>query len=81
MELHELLEQVEDADSFMHFVRVLYCDFQTNPQTWENKTLDQFFDGSIAWAEATHVGASQGLADASVWKRMATFLYCGKIYE
>jgi len=81
MELHELLASVEDEASFLVFVRALLSDLRANEASWENGNTEQFLDAALSWAESTNVGASQGLADASPWKRAATMLYCGKIYE
>jgi hypothetical protein len=81
MELHELLETVTDEASFVAFARALLNDLRTNGQSWENGSIEHFLDAGASWAEATNVGASQGLAQASAWRRAATFLYCGKIYE
>jgi hypothetical protein len=48
---------------------------------WENHTIESFLEAAGSWAHATDFGFPQGLADASPWKKMAVFLYCGKIYE
>ncbi|HXA46531.1 MAG TPA: hypothetical protein VNW52_02790 [Burkholderiaceae bacterium] len=92
MELHEQLEAVVDEHSFLAFVRSLMLDrevkagkstdaFGRGENGWENYTIEAFLEGAMSWAEDSNFGASQGLADASPWKRFATFLYCGKIYE
>lgn len=92
MELHEQLEAVSDEVSFLAFVRALIKDreaevgravdiFGRGENGWENQSIEGFLDAALSWAESTNVGASQGLSDASPWKRFAVFLYCGKIYE
>lgn len=92
MELHEQLETVTDATTFLAFVRALIkdCeaeagreidDFGRGENGWENHSIEAFLEAALSWAEATNLGASQGLAEASPWKRFAVFLYCGKIYE
>jgi hypothetical protein len=92
MKLHEQLDMVTDERSFLEFVRALMLDregevresiddFGRGKNGWENHTIQAFLEAALAWAEASDMGASQGLADASPWKRFATFLYCGKIYE
>ncbi|MEC5384862.1 hypothetical protein VVD49_03965 [Uliginosibacterium sp. H3] len=78
---HDLLGRGNDEKSFMEFVRELQADFQANKESWENITVDGFLEAAAAWGESTDVGATQGLASASPWKRFASFLYCGKIYE
>lgn len=92
MSLDELLEQVEGPESFLAFVRALLADregeagqpvdpFGRGVNGWENHSIEGFLEAALAWAETTNLGASQGLAAESPWKRCATFLYCGKIYE
>jgi len=92
MGLHELLEDVADDGSFLLFVKAFIEDRQADARGavddsgrgergWENHSIESFLEAALAWAEATNIGASQGLADASPWKRFAVFLYCGKIYE
>jgi hypothetical protein len=79
--LDAALEAVSDELSFLAFARALVEDRRRNERSWENESIEQFLDSAVAWGEATNLGASQGLAEASPWKRVAVFLYCGKIYE
>ena len=96
MKLEELLDNVRDEKSFLEFVRALQEDREdelekekVNPSSpygsgangWENGTIESFLGAAIAWAEDSDFGNAQGLADASIWQKIATFLYCGKIYE
>ncbi|PKM20845.1 MAG: hypothetical protein CVV11_05005 [Gammaproteobacteria bacterium HGW-Gammaproteobacteria-15] len=96
MELEKLLDRVSDEESFLRFVRALQADRQDevekkmrNPSSsyssgangWENGSIESFLDAAIAWAEDSNFGDSQNLSGASVWKKVATFLYCGKTYE
>jgi hypothetical protein len=96
MELHELVEIVDDQNSFLAFVEILKKDREdsvrkekTNPSNpygseangWENGTIESFLGAAHAWAIDSDFGASQDLAEANMWKKMAVFLYCGKIYE
>ena len=96
MELHELIETVQDEASFLKFVKALRHDREQDvsaqehksiddcgrgPIGWENHTIENFLEAAQAWAEDSDFGSSQGLAGASPWKKIAAFLYCGKIYE
>ncbi|MCU7646973.1 DUF7660 family protein [Pseudomonas piscis] len=80
MDLDQALQQVVDERSFLAFVQALSAD-RRQATDWQNDSIEDFLDSAHAWAEASAMGASQGLADASPWKRFAVFLYCGKIYE
>ncbi len=81
MELHELLETVNSQGTFLAFVAALADDRRRNAAAWESDSIEEFLEAALAWAEDSAMGASQGLADASPWKRAAVFLYCGKMYE
>ena len=81
MQLHEALDSVSDAATFLTFARLLAQDRVGAAKGWESETIEEFLESAIAWAEATDVGLTQGLASENPWKRFAVFLYCGKIYE
>lgn len=96
MELEHLLDKVYDEKSFLVFAKALRADREDevakeklNPSSpyssgangWENGTIESYLGAAIAWAEDSEFGNTQDLADASVWKKVASFLYCGKIYE
>ena len=96
MELYEQLECVTDQESFLVFVSALAQDrvsaaraetqdpappYGADAGGWENKSIETFLDAAVAWAEDSNFGATQGLATASLWRKFAVFLYCGKIYE
>ena len=96
MTLNELIEQVEDEQSFLVFVKALEQDrraeenaqrekpidaFGRGPEGWENHGIVEFLEAATAWAESTNFGLSQGLSESNVWQRIAAYLYCGKIYE
>ena len=92
IELHEMIEEVNDEKSFLKFVEALTEDRSLEDSKsvdlcgrgsrgWENHSIEDFLEAAHAWAESTNVGASQGMSEDSPWKRFAAFLYCGKIYE
>lgn len=95
-EPYELLDAVTDANSFLLFVEALIDDrakevrlqkttpiddFGRGPNDWENHTIEDFLEAAHAWAKTTNFGDTQNLKGASPWKKFATFLYLGKIYE
>jgi len=80
-QLHKQLEAVDDEATFLAFVQALAVDRRNDAEHWENGTIEDFLEAANAWAEASDFGASQGLSAASPWRKFATFLYCGKIYE
>jgi hypothetical protein len=88
-------DSVDDEASFLVFVRALEADRRLAareeeqdlhgygaPRGWQNSTIEQFFASALAWADDSQFGRTQGLADdVSPWRRLAVFLYAGKMYE
>ncbi len=96
MELHELLEKVNDEESFLLFAKALIADrtisiekeeicpstsYDSDHNGWSNTSIKSFLEAAVAWAEDTNFGISQGIPSSNFWNRFASFLYCGKIYE
>jgi hypothetical protein len=93
MDLMGYLDAVCDERTFLAFVRALTADrlaavdrsatggSDDAANDWNNETIETFLESAHAWAEDADFGERQGLAAASPWKKFATFLYCGKIYE
>jgi hypothetical protein len=80
-QLHEQLETVNDESTFLAFVRALAIDRRSNAEHWENGSIEDFLESACTWAEDSDFGSKQGLSATSPWRKFATFLYCGKIYE
>lgn len=83
VEISDLLNQVNDEQTFLRFARALMEDgaVATEENGWQNSTISGFLESAIAWAEASDFGVSQGLQPSNPWRQFAVFLYCGKIYE
>lgn len=81
MELHEQLETVTDEETFLVFVRALVVDRRGDAEHWQSGSIEGFLEAASSWAEDSEFGSKQGLASTSPWRKFATFLYCGKIYE
>ncbi|AEF21569.1 DUF7660 family protein [Pseudomonas fulva] len=81
MELHELLDRVEDSATFLEFARALEKDKAANSGEWQNTTIEDFLESAISWAQSSDFGLRQGLEPSNPWQQFAVFLYCGKIYE
>jgi len=88
--LRNYLEAVVDESSFLAFVDALARDRRDSEDharsggitdRWENNSIADFLEAGHAWAQDSAFGTSQGLVNASPWKKFAVFLYCGKIYE
>jgi hypothetical protein len=94
MELHELLEQVRDRETFVLFVKALIADrrradaeLKENPEKhrwtnvlgWENGTVVAYLDAAVqCFEDGKHL---QDNPETASWRLFADFLYGGKIYE
>ncbi|HXH69464.1 MAG TPA: hypothetical protein VNI60_03855 [Pyrinomonadaceae bacterium] len=74
MKLFEVLQKVNDRQTFFEFVSALIEDKKKIGESWEKLTIEDYLESASAWLE------NSGREDIS-WKLMAEFLYCGKIYE
>ena len=88
-------DTVTDEASFLDFVRALEADRRLAAKLeeqephgygalrgWQNATIEQFLEAAVAWADDSEFGRRQTLrVDVSPWRRLAVFLYAGKIYE
>lgn len=80
-EPYDLLEEVKDEKSFLLFVKSLIKD-RESPEDWENNSISDFLESSVAWAEDADFGINQDSElKTNKWKQFSVFLYCGKIYE
>ena len=90
--LHEILEEVKDKETFFYFAKALMEDRKQHEgqranevgfaSDWANNDIWSFLEGAISWAESTDFGITQNpYLENNLWKQFATFLYCGKIYE
>lgn len=92
MELSDLLEKVKDKESFFIFANELLADKEDEVKRgnlssaayldkglngWVNNTIEGFLESAIAFAEDNN----SWLDEPNHWKKLALFLYGGKIYE
>jgi len=96
IDLDELLERVNDEQSFIGFIEALGSDFaserileETTPSSpygpgalgWENGSIDTFLDAAAAWATASTRSFPPSTPVSNVWQRCASILLAGKFYE
>lgn len=94
MKLQESLENVNDRESFVRFVKLLIEDrresvalTKQNPEKyqwvsalgWENGSIENYLDAALACFEDGKW--HQEKPEETSWRRFAEFLYGGKIYE
>ncbi|MEX2474256.1 hypothetical protein [Marinobacter sp.] len=91
-ELHEIIDEVKDEQSFLVFAKALMKDREAHEGKpvdgvgfagdWANNDISGFLESAIAWAEDSEFGVRQDTElQSNKWKQFAVFLYCGKVYE
>lgn len=95
IDLDELLERMNDEQSFIAFIDALGSDFASQPlldnvtllkrdelgvSQWENGSVDTFLEAAAAWATDS-ARNSPSISETNIWQRCASILLAGKFYE
>ena len=84
MELHERVNNIKTKQDLGQFVGALRADLATNPERWENPTLDRFREAMEAWIadmEGYYKNRGQGRVDPPTWKTFGDILIAATMYE
>ena len=77
-------KHIASKDQLIAFVRELAADARANGATWENSTLESFFDAMSAWlddADGFYANRSERIEAQSPWRVVADALAAARIYE
>ncbi len=77
MDLYEKLQNVNNKDSFIEFLKALSKDSNENKNAWENMTIEDYLESIAAWTEDSSDTLNKGFD----YKTAAILFYAGKIYE
>ncbi|XLP07750.1 hypothetical protein ACI7YQ_02520 [Alteromonas marina] len=92
MDLLDLIEHVNDQESFLAFAKALEEDkrdetkkeiyepsspYSHGANGWQNSSIEDFLESAIAFAEDSVTWQTEN----NMWKKFALFLVGGKIYE
>jgi len=77
--------KVTDRQTFIKFIDLLRQDFLTNPESWENKNLDNSLEALSAYADdiqGYYDNTKQNInADNPDWQTFADIIKGATIYE
>lgn len=94
--LWELVERVDDEQSFIDFVAALAADrdddkrkeqespsspYGPSPNGWKNGSIEAFLGAAAAWGESSINGLPLLPKSTNPWRRAADILHAGKFYE
>jgi hypothetical protein len=85
MDIHEMSEKIETKKDFEEFLKLLRLDFETNPDDWENNTLEEFLESLQAYTKDVE-GYFKNMnipfdEKRPTWKIFAQLLLGAKVYE
>ena len=66
------------------FIEALRANLLSNPQEWENTTLDRYLAALSRWLEdcaGYYKGTGQSVPATPSWKNVAEMLIAAKVYE
>ena len=75
---------IRTRQDLARFIRELANDFRSNPDEWENDTLDSFLEALAAWTDEMDGYYRDMNEDAPVtpqWKMSADMLMSASVYE
>ncbi|MDM0110638.1 hypothetical protein QTI66_00675 [Variovorax sp. J22R133] len=84
--MDKLISDMKNKDDFLVFLKALVADLRSNESTWENKTLESYFEGLSGWVEGMEgYYANNGIKNIDLkrvsWRIFADMLLSAKYYE
>jgi len=84
VELYKEILKVDSQKDFVKFIKLLLLDFKKNQDEWENRTVDSYLEGILAWIddmdgyfENNNIKKPENIS----WNFFANALYAARIYE
>jgi hypothetical protein len=84
MELHKKIDLVNSKEQLAAFVGALREELLTNPEAWENPSLESFLEAMEAWIlamENLDRNTDRELPVYPSWSVFAQILYAARSYE
>ena len=84
MKLHEQVGRIRSREDLVAFISALRTDLLSNPQEWENASLDRYLMALASWLEDCPGYYERAAADAPAspsWKNVAEMLIAARDYE
>ncbi|WP_434752220.1 DUF7660 family protein [Paenibacillus amylolyticus] len=79
--LFELVNEVQDEESFIVFLSALSKDRQACPDEWQHDSIESFLEAAADWSQESVNGLTHYEKPDNSWKRCAQIMYMGKFYE
>ena len=80
----DLVDEIQNREDFVTFVRALERELRTKPQEWENRDLPAFLAALGAWAEDMEGyfrNSGKAMPSQPTWSLLAKMLSAARVYE
>ncbi|HEY5751397.1 MAG TPA: hypothetical protein VIU12_35305 [Chryseolinea sp.] len=77
-------KEIRSKEDFIKFVGDLILDLKTNPNTWENKNLDDYLEALQRWTgdmEGYYINNNLPVPENVNWRIFADILMAARMYE
>lgn len=84
MELHKMVEVVENREDLIKFVNQLRMDLQNNKGEWANITLEDYLEAMETWIndmDGYYLNNNKILPKQPSWRNIAEILIASSMYE
>ena len=84
MELQEQAEKIQMRDDLALFMQHLIRDFRTNPERWENTSLEAYLEAVAAWIkdmDGYYRNRGETAPQQPTWRQVGEILLAARIYE
>jgi hypothetical protein len=78
------IQNIRSKEDFIKFVGDLILDLKTNPNTWENKNLDDYLKALQRWTgdmEGYYINNNLPVPENVNWRIFADMLMAARMYE
>lgn len=83
-ELEKIAQGVNSKGEFVEFISALVQDLRSNPNIWENKTLDNYLEAVQSWTEdmeGYYINQNLPIPQNVNWKILTDILMAARVYE
>ena len=83
-EIINKIETLTTKEDFVEFLELLVQDLRTNPDEWENKSLESYLEAAADWTEGMewyYLNNNLPVPQNVNWKAFANILIAAKMYE
>ena len=84
MLIEQQINLIQSRQDFVNFMRSLLKDLRDNPKSWENDTLERYFEAIAAWTndmDGYYLNQRKPIPFQLNWRILAEILMAAKIYE